>query len=170
MPLNFADNKVISRQPGALGFKFFAKPISILLKENPVKFDAKCPLVGEKWPIVVEIPDPNPITDLEAEIMELVLSNRSIMGMEALTDGEMYGSFKPLIKDYRGVKQFIFKADPIKTALLRISSPGDRPQPSSLDTIVRGERVSGSVEAVGVWRTEEGWGVSFSAKELTVAN
>eukprot|EP00962_Isochrysis_galbana_P002562 scaffold691_cov137-Isochrysis_galbana.AAC.2 len=102
MSLNFADNKVISRQPGALGFKFFAKPISILLKNNPVKFDAKCPLVGEKWPIVVEIPDPNPITDLEAEIMELVLSNRAIMGMEALTDGEMYGSFKPLIKDYRG--------------------------------------------------------------------
>lgn len=169
--MNFADSKVIRRQPGSLGFKFFAKPQSVLLRESPVKFDVKPPQVGEKWPITVEILDPKPLIELEVEIMELVLSNREIVGMEGFTDGEVYGSFKPLITDYRGVKQFTFKANRVGTEFLRCSSSGDTPQPTTLDTIVRGQRVSGKVMAKGVWKSDTAWGVSFSATEqLTVTN
>jgi len=171
-----SDSTPIRRTPNKISFKPFDNAHIIKLTNNRVVFDVKEPKFKGKWPLTVQLTDAwsnavkgpyiNPNTDYESQILDLVLHNREVFGMDELSDAEIHAQYKPLTTTYKEKRQLTFKVDPKCLKLFNELSPDE---PTPLSSVKRGDKRYGELTAKGIWVSESSFGVSFSAEELRVS-
>lgn len=97
-PFELANSLPIRRAPNKIGFKRFKIAHTIKLDLNPVVFDVKEPKFDGKWPLTVHY---DPEDGYESQIIETVLNNRAIFGMDELSDAEVCSQYKPTTTTYK---------------------------------------------------------------------